>query len=191
MKVIVLNGAPESGKDTLVEIGQSMVTPKCYATSTVDPIKEIALDCGWDGKKTPRARKFLSDLKDLLTDFNDYPLTHCINYINHVLYFFDGADISTEDVIFFIMCREPKEIDRIKHLFGAKTMVVRRPDIEDKRYLTSSDNDVLEYDYDYEVFNDGTIYDFEITVQNLLTQIVNEDWKTNSLELKIWDRNRY
>ena len=35
--------------------------------STVDFVKQIARECGWDGVKTPRNRKFLSDLKDLLT----------------------------------------------------------------------------------------------------------------------------
>ena len=42
--------------------------------STVDKIKEIARDFGWDGEKTPKARKFLSDLKDVFTDWNDLPV---------------------------------------------------------------------------------------------------------------------
>ena len=41
--------------------------------STVDKVKEIAAECGWDGVKSPKNRKFLSDLKDLLTEWGDVP----------------------------------------------------------------------------------------------------------------------
>ena len=191
MKIIVINGAPGSGKDSFVKAAQELETPKCYLTSTVDEVKNIAYDIGWNGEKSPKSRKFLSDLKDLLTEFNDYPLQTCVDYINHILLYLDGADISTKNIIFFIMCREPKEIDRIKYLFNAKTLVVRRPDVEHIRYLTSSDNDVLNYEYDYEIFNDTTLEKFMESAQELTKYIASEDWNSNTLEFKIWDRHKY
>ena len=45
----------------------------CYILSTVDFVKEIAKKCGWDGTKDLKNRKFLSDLKDLLTNWNNVP----------------------------------------------------------------------------------------------------------------------
>ena len=191
MKIVVINGMPRSGKDTFIKAVSSLDTPRCYATSTIDEVKNIAYDCGWDGKKTPKARKFLSDLKSLLTIFNDYPLQSCVDYINHILFYLDGADIPTKNVIFFISCREPKEIDRIKYLFGAKTLVVRRPEVEQTKYLTNSDNDALEYEYDYEIFNSGTIEEFYAAAQYLVEEIAKENWDSNTVEFKIWDRDKY
>ena len=46
--------------------------------STVDYVKEIATECGWDGTKTPENRKFLSDLKRVLTEWNEKPLRETV-----------------------------------------------------------------------------------------------------------------
>ena len=70
MKVVVINGAMTSGKDTFCEFCKDYRGNYIASISTVDYIKEIASNVGWDGKKTPEARKFLSDLKDLTTEFN-------------------------------------------------------------------------------------------------------------------------
>ena len=45
----------------------------CRIISTVDFVKEVAKFCGWNGQKTPKDRKFLSDLKNILTQWNDIP----------------------------------------------------------------------------------------------------------------------
>lgn len=39
----------------------------CYNLSSIDLPKKMALLCGWDGVKNNDSRKFLSDLKDLIT----------------------------------------------------------------------------------------------------------------------------
>ena len=77
VKVVVINGRPGCGKTTFEQICQDMCKPnlsnfqeerivQVAITSTVDFVKEIALNCGWDGSKTLENRRFLSDLKDLL-----------------------------------------------------------------------------------------------------------------------------
>lgn len=73
--IYVVNGAPRSGKDTFCSmVAKFMGEGYVRVYSTVDYIKTIAASAfGWNGEKTPRARKFLSDLKDLLTEWNDIP----------------------------------------------------------------------------------------------------------------------
>ena len=75
-KVFVINGEAGCGKDTFVSLCQDAIVEEGFSSSRivnvsmVDKIKEIAIMCGWDGKKTPESRKFLSDLKDLCDDYN-------------------------------------------------------------------------------------------------------------------------
>ena len=77
VKVIICNGRPGVGKTTFQEMCQIYAREewenkiRVDITSTVDFVKDIAKQCGWDGTKDLKNRKFLSDLKDLLTEWND------------------------------------------------------------------------------------------------------------------------
>ena len=67
MKIIVINGTGGAGKDTFVDVLKSKSYVKdyfIYNYSTIDRIKTIAEQCGWDGKKDEKGRQLLSDLKD-------------------------------------------------------------------------------------------------------------------------------
>ena len=67
----VINGAGGVGKDTLCDLAAKHF--RVYNISTIMPIKDIARMCGWAGEKTDKARRFLSDLKALTVEYNDYP----------------------------------------------------------------------------------------------------------------------
>ena len=67
MQIVIINGTPGSGKDQFVKEVQSLIGDyRCYNYSTVDFVKFVALCAGWKEDKTPRNRKFLSDLKNYL-----------------------------------------------------------------------------------------------------------------------------
>ena len=70
-KVIVINGRGGVGKDTLCEFAAKRY--KVMNISSITPIKELAMQIGRDGAKDLRSRKFLSDLKQLTSEYNDYP----------------------------------------------------------------------------------------------------------------------
>ena len=160
MQIVVINGMPRAGKDFFVSMCQKHLL-WCGNFSTVDFVKEIAAQCGWDGTKTPENRLFLSDLKDLLTKWNDVPykkVEHAIQcYEKEAL----SYDFSSDDVLCFIHCREPKEIQKFVDKMGAKTLLVRRPSVENIHQSNHADERVLEYCYDYTITNDGTIEELE------------------------------
>ena len=68
-----------SGKDTFVSLVRECMEERLNQNnlvdnfSSVDKVKEIAKIIGWDGKKTEKDRKFLSDLKLLCTEYNNMP----------------------------------------------------------------------------------------------------------------------
>ena len=70
-----------------------------------------------------------------------------------------------EKRILLIDIREPKEIEKAKKAFGAKTILIKRNDVKS---ITSNmaDAGVFDYDYDFVIENNGTLDDFYWTVYN-------------------------
>ncbi|MDV3427646.1 MAG: hypothetical protein LIR50_11600, partial [Bacillota bacterium] len=130
LKVVIVNGMPESGKTTFEHMCEDIIgSEMCLIYSTIDPIKQIATTIGWDGTKTPRNRKFLSDLKDLLTEFNDYSLHSVENQIEKFENGIKLFDIQGFPHVAFVDCREPGEIEKLKKALNAVTLLIRRPNV--------------------------------------------------------------
>ena len=102
--VIIINGKGGAGKDTFIEIAQQFYS--CVNKSSVDCIKEIARVGGWQGEKTPAARKMLADLKEVFTAYNDLPFKDMVAELELFL----GDPEST---VLFMHIREPKNITRM------------------------------------------------------------------------------
>lgn len=162
IKVVVVNGRPGVGKTEFERMcaercglfGQEVgFTPdrNLYVdiTSTVDFVKEIATQCGWDGTKTLENRKFLSDLKDLLTRWDDVPYKMIVNHINSLPV--------TQDWLVFVDCREPAEIQKLKERLNTTTVIIRRDSVEYNEVSNHADADVFYYDYDLTIYNNSDI----------------------------------
>jgi hypothetical protein len=160
MIVFIINGKPTVGKDTFVSMVDKAyyyIKPNSLVTniSTVDRIKKAAGLLGWNGEKTPEARKFLADLKALSTEYNDFPTMYCCDYAEKNKDMFD---------ILFIHCREPENITNIKNRIlnisriPCYTLQVVREDVEEVTSNTA-DMNTDNYDYDIVVDNNGTIND--------------------------------
>lgn len=139
-KIIVVNGPAGTGKDSFIK--EFSKTYKTVNFSSVDKVKEIARMIGWDGGKTEKDRKFLSDLKALTTEYNDMAYKDTCQAIDE----FNKSD----NEYMFIHIRESKEIERIVKDFGAHTLLVKRDGVD---AILSNDSDALvfNYKYDYEL----------------------------------------
>lgn len=162
MKVVIVNGAPGSGKTTFESICEGYLGWHfCRSRSTVDKVKEIAEMCGWDGAKTLENRKFLSDLKDLLTNYNDLPFTDIIDYKDAFSKQLVNSGLNEKMSLLFVDDREPAHIERIKKELGAVTLLIRRDISENNPTSNHADANVLNYNYDYVINNNGTLKDLE------------------------------
>ena len=154
VKVVIVNGRPESGKTTFEKEVEMLAwdKPGEFAThvSTVDFVKRVANRAGWDGTKTQENRKFLSDLKQLLANWNDSPYQDVASTIRSYSH-------SIASWILFVDSREPTEIERFKKEFGATTVLVRRLGDEAQETSNESDANVFDYEYDFEVKNYGDL----------------------------------
>lgn len=160
-KVFIINGSGGVGKDTFCEyVGHYT---KVKVISSIDLVKDYASKMGWNGSKTPRDRKFLSDLKDLLTKYNDYPFR---DICQKVLWFKED-----DNEFLFIHIREPEEIDRAKREFNAHTILMVNDNVKGI-YSNHADARVLEYNYDIVIDNSGTLKDLEIIAKDFV-----EKWR--------------
>ena len=181
MNIVVINGMPRAGKDLFVSLCKKYVGGRLLNVSTVDKVKEIATECGWDGVKSPKNRKFLSDLKDLLTEWGDVPYKD----IERKVYMHE-ANLSEwfgpDEIIAFIHCREPEEIQKFKDRLGAKTLIIRRDCVESNEQSNHADSKVFDFTYDYTISNNGTIEELEkraVEFLNLFPKLKPYNFKNN------------
>ena len=170
-QIFIINGSGGVGKDTFVKYVTIELNDKVkhFDTvvnfSSVDKVKEIAREIGWNGSKTAKNRKFLSDLKALSGNYNDMPFQSLRDKV-------DG--FKTEDnksILLFLHIREPEEISRAVKEFNAKTILVQRESVE---HIVSnvSDKNVFDYKYDYVIENNGDKEELYKTAKTFLKEVV-------------------
>lgn len=151
--IFIVNGAPGSGKTTFESKVKTIMGNYCMILSTVDFVKEVATKCGWDGTKTLENRKFLSDLKRLLTEWNDVPVNKIKEQIEKTKSVCEHNNIDFERLAIFIDCREPEEIKRLCKELNAQSILVCRESAQSAPTSNKSDKEVLNYCYDILINN--------------------------------------
>ncbi len=162
---IVINGAGGVGKDTMCDLLSKHF--RVRNISTITPIKEIAVSCGWNGSKDDRSRKFLADLKALCVGYNDLPTNWAMEQYKDFL--------TTDEQILIVHIREPEEIAKFVKATGgeAKTLLIRGGERTRKSaYGNAADDGVENYYYDYYFVNDKTLEEAEMGITALMTSIV-------------------
>lgn len=147
MKIFIVNGKGKSGKTTFEKMVQEISIKngkKIEILSTIDYIKNIARTFGWNGEKELKDRKMLSDLKDLLTEWNDLPHKKVCKKIEE----YKHKNISA----IFIDSREPVDIERFAKEYQALTILVKRDKVN-VIYGNHADDDVDNYQYDIIINN--------------------------------------
>lgn len=120
MKVIIVNGSGGVGKDTFIHFVVTQIyfkyTDTAFKTySIIDPIKDLMKKIGVDLNKDEKNRKFMSDFKLLIEDYNDLPYQELIKT-------FEMAYSYSDNSVFIAVMREPKDISRfiteLTHVYG-------------------------------------------------------------------------
>ena len=117
---------------------------------------EVAALCGWDGTKDNKARKFLSDLKNLCVEYNNYPTLWAKRQYDDF--------IESDEEIMFVHIREAEEIKKFVLATdgAALTLLIRGGKrMSNEKYGNVSDDEVENYDYDYYFVNDKSFEESE------------------------------
>jgi len=170
MKVLIINGAPQSGKDTFIDFINEEPNhgANVYAYSSIDCIKEAAKKIGWDERKDTRGRKFLSDLKDALTAYNDTPFWEVVRH---------GMLANENNYEFFCVCaREPAEIQKLveyyeKACIDCHAVLIKNDKAEEdamKNQTNHADRNYMNFVYHFIINNNSTLDVFQRNVRNFL-----------------------
>ena len=183
LKIVIVNGAPGSGKTTFEYFVKKKMSAYCEMRSTVDLVKEIAmLYAGWDGEKNLKSRKFLSDLKDLLTKFNNTPFNDIVRYKDIWEDELERYGVLEHAHILLVDSREPEEIQKFKDELGAVALLIRRADAEAQETSNHADAEVLNFDYDWVIENNGSLEDLEAKTVDFLDLLFGENWSIINIE---------
>ena len=167
--IFIINGVAQSGKDSVVTLAKDYLYHKKIKVnnfSSIEPIKEIAKFLGWNGiDKDEKTRKFLSDIKQLSINYNDFPFKYICKCINE----------ANNKSVNFIHCREINEIKKIYNYFKntlyIKTILVKR---KVKIPNNHSDLNVNNFKYDIVINNNG---DFDELKKKTEMVIFQQIWR--------------
>jgi len=146
---VVINGKGGVGKDTLCEVIGKYY--KCINVSAITPIKQIALQHGWNGEKDLKSRKFLADLKRAFADFNDLPNQYLVKEYN--------AFLESGNQIMFVHIREKDQIERFRQSIKGNciTLLITKSRQGNSEVVYGNDADDLAEDYDYDYCYDNCL----------------------------------
>ena len=162
--IVVINGYPTSGKDEFVNMCIKYLNTskniKGHNISSVDLIKTVAKLMRWNGEKDPISRKFLSDIKNLYSNYCEGPLRDAIEFDEQ------------HDGLTFYHCREPQQIEKLVQLKpDTLTVLLRRYDTATV-HTNHSDLYVEEYPYDYIIENIGDLNLLEESCKQFIEDIL-------------------
>lgn len=165
--VIIINGKPGSGKDTLCELAAKHYKVKII--SAITPIKDIAKENGWDGVKDEKSRKLLSDLKHIFIKYNDLPNKYLLSKYQEFV-----KDKETE--ILFVHIREADEIKKFKQQIDGDcvTLLIKRPSVDSAVIGNDSDDKVDAMNYDYYFVNNESISRIEDKFVEFIAQLLKD-----------------
>lgn len=173
-KVIVLNGAPRAGKDTVAEMIKQ-IHPQTINVSLAEPAKRVMRFLGKNPTdKTPETRAFLCDLKNLLDEYYDESFNYLEKEIR--LYTDELVRYGFEDTAFYVIVhsREPEDIKRIKTKYNAITVLVEGSKdriISAADASNEADRHIHDIEYDYTINNKGTLEELNKNVLKFLQEI--------------------
>lgn len=168
-KVIIMAGAGESGKDTLVKEMRKEWEKAGYhvvKTSSVEPAKAAGTLLGWDGIKDEKGRQLLVDLKQASIRYDDHPhkyITGIIGrYTSSPRTAIDTRCSPIADHIecrIFIDIREPEEIIKLElwckaNDISVTIVLVTKPDAT--KFTNTADMAEIS-EPDMHIINDGPL----------------------------------
>lgn len=165
--VIIINGYGTCGKDKFVKLFDRVLPlhEEMENISTVDDVKELSKQMGWNGySKTEADRQLWVDLKAARTRYDDGIFKGITQHI-----------LNSDSKYFFVHCREPKEIQKFvdhykKTVFAnCSTLLIVRDGVEPPN--NESDRSVMDYEYDYTVLNNGTLGNLLSKAEDLLKDL--------------------
>lgn len=173
MKVILISGKAQNGKDTMAGIlRQTLIDngDRVLITHYADLLKYICANYfGWDGKKDDKGRQMLQYVgTDVIRKQNP---TLWVDFVAMILKYFN----ENWDYVIIPDCRFPNEITRLRDEgFDTIHLRVVRSDFEspltEEQQSHPSETALDDFEADFVIKNNGTIEELEFKIENLVEE---------------------
>lgn len=164
-KIVIISGSGGVGKSEFIK-QCSLIHKNTRELSTVDYVKFMANKIGWNNEKDERGRRFLSDIKDALSRYDNSPNEYVdrqIDYINSIL----------NNTVIFVNAREEQDIKYFVDKYNALSVIVTNSRI--KQVISNhADADVYNYCYDYYIINNGDLVELRESASSFLKDILDK-----------------
>lgn len=164
VKIFTVSGKGTCGKTTFEKMVCQYAKKtglNSHITSMVKFTKIFAQrHCKWDGGKTDIERRFLSDLKDTFTRYCEFDRMNIATEI--------GENAKAGCDLIFIDAREPDDMLWLKENFGAERILIERPELNNRVYGNHADDDIMKWEYDIHMVNNGSLEDLDNTAKEFV-----------------------
>lgn len=158
MYAVIINGSGTHGKDEFISKVRKHTEGRwtVFNVSTVDRVKQVCefMDCP-RSEKTDKARNFWSAVKDAWVAYNDGPTQAMSEYVaeaKRTEQMLSTLKQGIEQVVVFIHCREPEEVDKLLSACSKYaqvcTLMIDRPGQDVPNCSKDDPENVQAYDYD-------------------------------------------
>lgn len=184
LTVIVINGAPQSGKDTFVQMFKKLNDAPVGNINAADKVKSVMRRIGWDGRtKDEETRNMMALMQDYAIKHGDIPTTDMIIKVNN---FYIEESAHKDHTAIFVHIRKKSEIDKfirclrvdwdISHYVGKLKIIkllIRRDGVDVA--CNSHDAEAAkanDCDYDVVINNNSTLDDLQKHVVRFIDDIL-------------------
>lgn len=169
--VIVVNGPPRAGKDSLVASLMDHYAQRDHhvaAFSSIDPIREMLAHVGIDvTAKTKADRKLLAYIGNMVEEHSQFRTNYCVDRIELISRLF-----SRKSPVIFLHIREAHLIDILESRLKSSGINLWRIFVDgpraEKVLSNPADSEVYTMKRDYVVFNDSTLDDLDRKAQAIV-----------------------
>lgn len=168
-QLYIVNGKPTSGKDTFVNFCLDKLDAYGDVLSSVEPIKEMAKQYGWNSEKDVFSRNSLAQIKEILDDWLNATFVITRDRLFGLNNFAESYNLPSEKFVLFIFVREPHNIEQIVNKLNAKTILVQRDVICD--ITNDADGCTENWNYDYIIDNNGTIDELKLLADRFVKEV--------------------
>lgn len=181
IRYVIISGKPRAGKTTFGDkVAKALHDNNrvAYQTSSIDRIKDFATSMGWDGEKTPEARKFLSDLKQICINspWGNLTMQRIVGEAKAVESGIPLYADSSLPLYVLVQSREPAEIQEYIQTLGATAVFVRGGHREENVESNESDRNVANFGYyHYYIDNTGSMAGLDIEVSKFVKWLLDNE----------------
>lgn len=168
MNLIILSGKAGSGKDTVASMLKSKLTGRTILLSYAHYLKMYAKNVvGWDGNEDTKPRTFLQDVGDLVKEIDhNFLINRVIQDIEVYKHYFDNIIITD--------ARFKDEIEMIKQRYNGIVIRINGHynNLDEKQRHHNTETSLDNYtNYDYVIFNNGTMKELENKVNVVMEEL--------------------